>query len=648
MNENQCWKRRFHSNYISSKGIRRRKYLPGEFHNVKEIYELVDTMVVLTGLLVKKVTDPNSNATTIVGKGTGCVEKITRHVDGKCPCRNEKEHPRKEFATIRVTTVLGVFEDDKNTSNASQTDSSDVSESDHANGIRPHLNAQEVEVKLNYNRDETQLKSCPTLYGDSLLQAEDADYENDWCALDCATHDMVLVDKLERALLMYKTKLLELYKISKKETLPKRQLVIIVGHPHGLPKRVSVGTVLDRTILNNDNIHHLRWYRYTYKALTCPGSRGSPVYIFRQLLTRLGLLSEHPQNHSSCSGEDIFTGTSSVGVVEVTCDEHHDDYFTYNEFQTKEYFNILPVVFTTSDRQKLHTFLNRMSDLTGIILLKKKSVDKLLWKYYGTGFIAKIERRTHFPKEREPRNDQYAVVTISTAYHIFNEYEEGTTSFDAIDEIWNDMDTYFIPNYTNDDGSNASSVQNNVSDNDSTSSDGTELGHLDYSKALIGDRLIETDKDLEFENDWCAFECVVDDPELIEKLETLVKDYQNLMSELYKKSQEQMYKDVNLVVIFGHPHQLAKRMSVGKTRDFASAPKRKILKEVRSNQIWCRYSYDNATCVGSSGSPIFIWGQPVSGLGYWFGHPHNHSGYQPDEVEDVYIGKSTIGVEHIV
>ncbi|KAK0068978.1 acidic repeat-containing protein-like isoform X2 [Biomphalaria pfeifferi] len=109
-----------------------------------------------------------------------------------------------------------------------------------------------------------------------------------------------------------------------------------------------------------------------------------------------------------------------------------------------------------------------------------------------------------------------------------------------------------------------------------------------------------------------------------------------------------MYKDVNLVVIFGHPHQWAKRMSVGKTRDFISAPKRKILKEVRSNQIWSLYSYGNATCEGSSGSPIFIWGQPISGLGYWFGHPHNHSGNQIDEDEGVYIGKSTIGVEHIV
>ncbi|KAK0043880.1 acidic repeat-containing protein-like isoform X2 [Biomphalaria pfeifferi] len=392
---------------------------------------------------------------------------------------------------------------------------------------------------------------------------------------------------------------------------------------------------------------------------------------------------------------------------------------------------------TEDDRQKLHTFLNCMSDLTGIILLKKKAVVKNVWEYAGTGFIAKIERQRHCPTEKVPTNSPYAIVTITTAYHTFNDYREGTKEkFEAVNEIWNKMKTCFVLNHnyqdTNEDDDSANDTQHHDSDNHSensqegdaeksnksseeddsdngsnslqennsekgskssqeddadkdskssqeddsdkgskssqeddfdkgskssqeddadigsTSSDGISLDHIDVTNKLIGDRLIETDKDLEFENDWCAFECVVDDSELIGKLENLVNDYQKLMAELYKKSQERMYKDVNLVVIFGHPHQWAKRMSVGKTRDFASAPKRKILKEVRSNQIWCRYSYDNATCKGSSGSPIFIWGQPISGLGYWFGHPHNHSGNQLDKDEGVYIGKSTIGVEHIV
>uniref|UniRef100_A0A2C9JU32 Peptidase S1 domain-containing protein n=1 Tax=Biomphalaria glabrata TaxID=6526 RepID=A0A2C9JU32_BIOGL len=445
----------------------------------------------------------------------------------------------------------------------------------------------------------------------------------------------------------------------------------------------------------------------------------------------------------------------------VTCPTLHSDYFTYDDFIQKKYFPKLPKEITEDDRQKFHIFLNCMSDLTGIILLKKKAAVKNLWEYAGTGFIAKIERQRHCPTERVPTNSPYAIVTITSAYHTFNDYREGTKEkFEAVNDIWNKMTTCFVLDHNhrdgNEDDDSANDTQHHDSDNrsgssqegdaeksnkssqegdpdngskssqeddpdngskssqeddsdkgskssqeddsdkgskssqeddsdkgskssqeddsdkgskssqeddsdkgskssqeddadkSSISSDGISLDHIDFTNKLIGDRLIETDKDLEFENDWCAFECVVDDPELIEKLENLVKKYQKLMAELYKKSQEQMYRDVNLVVIFGHPHQWAKRMSVGKTRDFASAPKRKILKEVRSNQIWCRYSYDNATCKGSSGSPIFIWGQPISGLGYWFGHPHNHSGNQIDEYEGVYIGKSTIGVEHIV
>ncbi|KAI8739284.1 acidic repeat-containing protein isoform X2 [Biomphalaria glabrata] len=527
----------------------------------------------------------------------------------------------------------------------------------------------------------------------------------------------------------------------------------------------------------------------------------------------------------------------------VTCPTLHSDYFTYDDFIQKKYFPKLPKEITEDDRQKLHIFLNCMSDLTGIILLKKKAAVKNLWEYAGTGFIAKIERQRHCPTERVPTNSPYAIVTITSAYHTFNDYREGTKEkFEAVNDIWNKMTTCFVLDHNhrdgNEDDDSANDTQHHDSDNrsgssqegdaeksnkssqegdpdngskssqeddpdngskssqeddsdkgskssqeddsdkgskssqeddsdngskssqeydsdkgskssqeddydkgskcsqeddsdkdskssqeddsdkgskssqeddsgskssqeddsdkgskssqeddsdkgskssqeddsdkgskssqeddsdkgskssqeddadkSSISSDGISLDHIDFTNKLIGDRLIETDKDLEFENDWCAFECVVDDPELIEKLENLVKKYQKLMAELYKKSQEQMYRDVNLVVIFGHPHQWAKRMSVGKTRDFASAPKRKILKEVRSNQIWCRYSYDHATCKGSSGSPIFIWGQPISGLGYWFGHPHNHSGNQIDEYEGVYIGKSTIGVEHIV
>lgn len=156
----------------------------------------------------------------------------------------------------------------------------------------------------------------------------------------------------------------------------------------------------------------------------------------------------------------------------------------------------------------------------------------------------------------------------------------------------------------------------------------------DVCEILSGFRLIDSDKDIG-DYDWCAFECHSHNFRLVTDLEECLKEYEKLQSKLYNR-----YKDrVGEIPVFivGHPHGGPKKISLGTVHR-----EREILKEVRERQEWCRYFYTNATCSGSSGSPIYMLGQRLCGYGYWFGHPHNHSGY----LQKVACGCSSIGVDH--
>ncbi|KAH9512175.1 hypothetical protein Btru_040975 [Bulinus truncatus] len=74
----------------------------------------------------------------------------------------------------------------------------------------------------------------------------------------------------------------------------KEQLVIIVGHPHGLTKRISVGYGVDI-----GSIQNLQYSKFIYNAPTCPGTSGAPVYIlgydwFDTEFVHVGALVESP------------------------------------------------------------------------------------------------------------------------------------------------------------------------------------------------------------------------------------------------------------------------------------------------------------------------------------------------------------------
>ncbi|XP_059177420.1 uncharacterized protein LOC131956833 isoform X2 [Physella acuta] len=218
---------------------------------------------------------------------------------------------------------------------------------------------------------------------------------------------------------------------------------------------------------------------------------------------------------------------------------------------------------------------------------------------FGTGFVEKIRRRRgSCPcpecKTENPRTE-FAVFKVTTVLHVVPEQSQAENS---VFELFCD--------------------------------DESEQG----IKKLYGRRLADTDKE-RGNNDWCFVECVTHDVELISKLEQTIKEFNDLQKKLYQQYKNN--KEKQLVVIVSHPHGGPKRISFGQTVE------KKSLKDVRENQNWCNYSYNTATCPGSSGAYVFILGQPLCGSGYWFGHPHNHSHYNVEH----FVNCSSIGVDTV-
>ncbi|XP_055862275.1 uncharacterized protein LOC129922062 [Biomphalaria glabrata] len=303
-------------------------------------------------------------------------------------------------------------------------------------------------------------------------------------------------------------------------------------------------------------------------------------------------------------------------------DEETDSLYGLQNLKPPEVTSVL----IDDDFNTLHNLLKNMSDLTGLILIMSQNHVK----HYGTGFIVKIRRQINGQcpcPDQESHNElctEHAIVTVSTAYHIFSgENETDVRRYKEIDGIWNEYKTQLKLYYNGDEDKSLE-----------------EIKECTKFPTLYGHKLIEMDKDLDYDCDWCAIECVTHDTKLIKKLEGTLSQYQSGLKELYNLSLTK-YTDVDMVVIIGHPHNWSLRFSFGNT----VCPNKEELKVIRSNQLWCRYYYDNLTCKGSSGSPIFKWGQSMSGFGYWFGHSHNHS---EGNNEDEKGGKSTIGVENIV
>ncbi|GFO44806.1 hypothetical protein PoB_007131100 [Plakobranchus ocellatus] len=141
--------------------------------------------------------------------------------------------------------------------------------------------------------DDETARADGTMKSVSGLKLIHRDIADDCCRMICATHDQSLVDTLklclEQRVLLYQG-------FMSSPRYAWQDLCVIVSHPHGQPKHITVGEI-ERWEARG---RHRR--RFMYSTDTCPGSSGAPVLVLDDILLTIK--------------EQIWITTHSEGEVE--------------------------------------------------------------------------------------------------------------------------------------------------------------------------------------------------------------------------------------------------------------------------------------------------------------------------------------------
>ncbi|KAK6979694.1 hypothetical protein BgiMline_020681 [Biomphalaria glabrata] len=130
------------------------------------------------------------------------------------------------------------------------------------------VEASHVTCRLFYDNKDSPMV---TLNGFSV---ENASIQNDRCKMVCTSCDVNLGSKLDQMVGHFKDAWLKVRdKFIKTRDFDK--LTLIVSHPHGCSKQISVGHWVDKHRVGNEE--DLK--KFTYTTCTCPGSSGAPIYL---------------------------------------------------------------------------------------------------------------------------------------------------------------------------------------------------------------------------------------------------------------------------------------------------------------------------------------------------------------------------------
>ncbi|XP_059166517.1 uncharacterized protein LOC131948840 [Physella acuta] len=194
----------------------------------------------------------------------------------------------------------------------------------------PETNWGEIKIitaaHVVFNNEEAKQTTCSfEIFGTKVVTKggrATVDVKSDRCELICYTHDLSIISKLIKAIFYFTelhSKINKMYK-----SLSEKNLAILVSHPHGYPKYVTVGKWIKRQVKQRCN--RTAYTKYTYTTCTCPGSSGAPVYI----LGKEKVWTTHPHS-GSCDGhnfsgfewENFYPGHLSPSDVTEQVSEKH-------------------------------------------------------------------------------------------------------------------------------------------------------------------------------------------------------------------------------------------------------------------------------------------------------------------------------------
>ncbi|XP_059148072.1 uncharacterized protein LOC131935599 [Physella acuta] len=277
-----CKKNPGHKGFIPLKDFNR-NCLPSRYHDDDLMCETIKTMAALTVQVKTKFTSlerPEFYPGTQV----------------PYPCYNDRENHVMRLGTGRVYGVDKYTESDRKTCRCAKCQVS----------ATPSKVWGEVCVStarhVVFDDSEARQTSCVLGFDDNkspVVSLDDwevvwADIGRDRCELRYVTCDLELVDKLDKMYQRFNCLCREVRdKYDRFVNLDK--LTVIVSHPHGCPKQVSVGKWTRK---------HKRdgYTRYWYTSCTCPGSSGACVYRPGYV----GFWYLHP--HSGSNSEGNYSG----------------------------------------------------------------------------------------------------------------------------------------------------------------------------------------------------------------------------------------------------------------------------------------------------------------------------------------------------
>jgi hypothetical protein len=232
--EQTCTKNPGHVDFIPIQALNIASF-PGRYQDE----DLLQTVKLLGDLTVKvKVLSAKTKT------GSGKVIDISKNtLNGTCPCSKcckEVDKPNKTWWEIVVLTSSLVVANNEEAKNS--------------------------KCSLFYDNAD-----CPYVDIDGLKTVRSSE-KSDICRLICVTCDGDLAQslemKLERFTNLYETTFDKFWEVKNPE-----KLVVIVSHPHGAHKKVSIGKILEKNTFSDG------YSSISYSTNTCPGSTGAFLYI---------------------------------------------------------------------------------------------------------------------------------------------------------------------------------------------------------------------------------------------------------------------------------------------------------------------------------------------------------------------------------